>query len=174
MAELQFVRQPGGGVWIAEAPNWAGISGRTELNIGIAPGAVAARQERGQRWQIGQMYWVVGTGLISANHVFRGLRREMYVGDDKDADEKKLAVSWASPHDARAVGDSFGAIQPEYHPAPAGCAFVVYISINKMLGKFPDVYGWAEHWTWVDGDPGSPGAPVEWQERYEERVWSNQ
>lgn len=41
-----------------------------------------------------------------------------------------------------------------------------------MLTEFPDIYGWAEHWTWVAADPNEPGAPVDWKTRYDQRLWT--
>ncbi|WP_223478394.1 hypothetical protein [Oricola indica] len=171
MAELTFLSQPGGNIWAAEAPDWTN-SEREVLKIGITGEAIEARASaRGQTWQVGQMYGVVGTGMIFTQHVFRGLKRDMFVGDDRKADRSKYAVSWAAPNDVRFAEDAQGGYL-EYYPAPEGCIFVVYISINRMLVEFPDIFGWAEHWTWVDEDPGKSGAPVEWADRYEELVWS--
>lgn len=60
-----------------------------------------------------------------------------------------------------------------YVAAPANRVFVVYISPNEMLSQFPDVYGWAEHWAWVAADPSLKGAPIDWETRYDEKIWSS-
>jgi hypothetical protein len=64
--------------------------------------------------------------------------------------------------------------------APPNCAFFVHVSPNAQATDFPDIFGWAEHWGWVDlSPPSSPspspplsGAPVDWETRYDRRVWS--
>lgn len=170
MAELTFMQQPGGGAWVAEAVNWE-EDDRPHLNIGITKAAILARSARGQRWILGQMYKVVGTGMILAKHVFRGLRRDMLVGDDDTADKKKLAITWVSPRDAKLTGPA-SACQVEYEEAPEGCVFVVYVSPNEMLKDFPNIYGWAEHWAWLPADSNLPGAPIDWETRYDSRIWS--
>ena len=142
------------------------------LKIGITNDAIATRASRGLSWQVGQMYGVLGPGLIFAKHVFQGLKRGMYVRNDTQADAKKLAVSWDANEDAQWVGGPHdGTI--EFCPSPDGSVFVVYISPNQMIQQFPDIYGWAEHWTWVAGDPSVPGAPIESETRYETRLWSS-
>jgi hypothetical protein len=118
------------------------------------------------------MYGVVAPGLIFAEHVFEGLRRDMYVRDDKTADKHKLAVTWTAKRDAELVGDKFSPTL-RFVDAPPGRVFVVYISINGMLTEFPDVYGWAEHWTWVGAAPDLLGAPVDWNTRYDRKIWSS-
>lgn len=59
-----------------------------------------------------------------------------------------------------------------YYPAPANRVFCVYISRNEMLVDFPDIYGWLEHGTWIAADPKRPGAPVDWENRYDKALWS--
>ena len=78
------------------------------------------------------MYGVVAPGLIFAEHVFEGLRRDMYVRDDKTADKHKLAVTWAAKRDAELVGDKFSPTLRFVEASP-GRVFVVYISINEEL-----------------------------------------
>ena len=120
---------------------------------------------------IGQMYGVVGPGLIMAQHVFQGLKRDMLVRDDDHADIKKLAVTWSALRDAVFVGDTFDG-KLAYMDAPVGSVFAVYISVNEMLEDYPDIYGWAEHWTWIAADPARPGAPIDSRGRSDCQLWS--
>jgi hypothetical protein len=34
------------------------------------------------------------------------------------------------------------------------------------------IFGSIEHWSWVNGDPLLRFAPVEWEERYDDHLWS--
>lgn len=155
---------------MTDAINWTGDGLGDSKKIGISPEAIIARADRGLRRQIGQMYGVVGPGLIMAQHVFRGLRRGMLVRGDDEAAAKKLAITWAAKRDATFAGDRFDG-RLEYVSAPENCVFAVYVSPNEMLETYPDIYGWAEHWTWIAADPELSGAPVDWRNRYDSRVW---
>jgi hypothetical protein len=42
---------------------------------------------------------------------------------------------------------------------------------NRMLKEFPQIHGWADHWTWIAADPNVDGSPIDWETRYEERLW---
>ena len=104
MADPYPHKQPAGTIWVAEAIDWTGNAASDHLKIGFTPQSIKDRAERGQRTKIGQMYGVVGTGMIMAEHVFKGLRRGMLVGDDSSADKKKLAVTWSATRDAVFTG----------------------------------------------------------------------
>lgn len=167
---MNLQKQPGGHVWVAEAPNWTG-SDAPHLNIGIHPQTIIFDAGHGLSWKLGQMYGVLGPGLIMAQHVFRGLKRRMYVGEDKNAAAKNLVATWAPLRDAQLVGDRFNSVL-QYVVAPTGRVFAVYIVPNEMLTEFPDIYGWTEHWAWIAADPDMPGAPIDWKTRYDAKVWS--
>jgi hypothetical protein len=169
---VELLRQRGGHVWVADAPNWTDDRTKTHLTIAVSFQGIRSRADRGIRWALGQMYGVLAPGLILAEYVFEGLRRDMYVREDMNAAKHKLAVSWAAKRDAELVGDSF-APTLRFVEVPANRVFVVYISPNEMLTEFPDVYGWAEHWAWVGADADLPGAPVDWNTRYDRKIWSS-
>jgi len=140
------------------------------LKIGISQDAIQRGAGRGFLVAIGQLYGIVGPSLIFAEHVFRGLKRDMYVRGDSRADVKKLAITWTQNRDAAWVGDEItGGI--EYRDSEPNRVFVVYASPNEMLGKFPSVFAWAEHWTWLPADPRLRGAPIGYDERFEEQIW---
>ena len=160
-------------MWVADAPNWPSIPGKDHLTIAVSKDGIKDRADRGLRWQLGQMYGIVGPGLIFAEHVFQGLRRHMYVRMDPNAAASKFALTWGAHRDAQLVGDEFNPTL-EFTDPPPNRVFVVYISPNEMLSKFPDVFGWAEHWAWVAADVRLAGAPVEWNDRYDRKVWSRE
>jgi len=168
---VELLKQPGSHVWVADAPDWTGSS-KSHLRIAVYLPTIVGRAERGLSWQLGQMYGVVGTGLIMTRHVFQGLKRDMYVRDDKDAASKKLVATWAASRDAEIVGDRSNP-HLNYVPAPENRVFGVYISPNEMLTDYPDIDGWAEHWAWIAADPDCPGAPIDWNFRYDKKVWSS-
>lgn len=95
----------------------------------------------------------------------------MLVEDDRNAAAKKFAATWAHPNDARLI-ERDGEHKIIALPAPDKKVFTVYISPNEMIGTFPDLFGWIEHWTWISEDPRRPGAPIDWQARYDEMIWS--
>lgn len=154
-----------------DAPNYCGAAGKDCLKIGITRKTLMAKAQMGLSFQLGQFYGVVVPGLINAQHVFAGLKRDMLVGDDDHADEQKLAVTWAATRDAQLVGASTNA-KISYLPAPVGKVFVTYITLNQRPDEFPEIHGWAEHWAWLSADSLLPGAPVEWDKRYTGKVWS--
>jgi hypothetical protein len=160
-------------VWLGEAPDWVSGSKTGHLNVAMAMPQIRRLAERGQSWALGQMYGVVGPGLIFARHLFRGLRRDMYVQDDKNAAAKKLVATWARERDAELIGPKSD-MTLRHVAAPANRVFAVYISVNEMVTDFPDVYGWADHWAWIAADPILPGAPIDWNSRYDERLWSRE
>jgi hypothetical protein len=160
--------------FIIDAPNWAGLPNQDTLQLGLTKGSINARSERGQRFLLGQLYGVVNPGLILAKHVFKGLKRDMRVGGDAVAASCKLAITWDAKRDA-VLDDGRDRGNPtlSFLPAPPERVFVVYISPNRMLEKFPSIYGWIEHWAWLGADPTLSGAPVEWETRYDEQLWTS-
>ena len=171
---MRLLSQPRGSVYVAEAPVWdrqaTSLRGRDHLLIGIMPDTLAKIAQRGMSVGLGQLYGVVCPGLIHAQHLYEGLKREMQVDGDGEADKKKLAATWAQPRDAVLAGNEFSPTI-EYLAAPEKAVFAVYISCNRMLQEYPDIYGWAEHWTWIHADPKVAGAPVEWDSRYDRKLW---
>lgn len=141
------------------------------MTIGVAKKTIEDRLSFGLSVSLGQLYGVVIPGLIFAKHVFQGLKRPMYVGNNPEADGEKLAFAWSATEDARLVGSAqqFGI---EFWPAPEGRVFTVYISPNRMLGEFPEIAGWVEHWTWLPSSPTLADAPIDWETRYERKLWS--
>lgn len=168
--DLGFLVQPGGTIRVADAPDWINGSG-TPLKIGITDDAIRWGARVGMRVRIGQLYGVVGRSLIFAEHIYQGLKRDMYVRDDGQAAVKKLAMTWAQKQDAIWAGDATtGSVQ--MLDAPPNRVFVVYVSPNEMLQNFPDVAGWAEHWAWLPADGAIRGAPIDCDSRYDKEIWT--
>lgn len=166
---LELAKEPGGTIWVAEAPDW--VEQGHPIKIGISQDAIRQHAGRGLRHIIGQLYGVLGPGLILAEYVFQGLKRDMLLRGDSHADVNKLAITWAAARDARFVGDPFaGGL--EYLTAPPDRVFGVYVSPNEMLEDYPSIFGWAEHWTWIAADPETPGAPVGHRTRYDRQLWA--
>lgn len=166
---LEFEQYPTKGLWVTEAPNWDGGAGL--YKVAVSPEAIKERADRGLRAQLGQMYGVLGHGLISVQHVFEGLRRDMYVKNDKQAADKKLAATWAAKVDYYLEGEK-SSPRLAHSIVKDNRVFVVYISRNDLVTEFPDIAGWADHWAWIAADSQLEGAPVEWQERYDRKLWS--
>jgi hypothetical protein len=170
----EFLSQPGGNVYVVEAPVWESsvpeLVRRDHLLLGITPKTLKAHAAMGLSVRIGQLYGVVTPGIIFTKYLFRGLKRGMMVGASGGVDSQKLAASWDQPRDAFLGGDPQNVIL-KFRDAPPGSVFVVYISKNEVLKDFPAIYGWLEHWTWVASDPNTLGAPVDYKTRYEEVLW---
>lgn len=173
---MQLLSQPGGAVLVAQAPCWESesstLDGRDHLLLGRMPKDISRSSEQGLSWYLGQLYGVVCPGLIFAQHLFEGLRRDMRVDVDGNAAKLKLAATWVQPRDARLIGNDQFNMDLEFFPAEPDRVFCVYISRNRMLKEFPHIYGWLEHWTWISADPARPGAPIEWETRYDKEIWS--
>ena len=172
---MKLHEQPGGHVLVAEAPVWDNssptLNGRNHLLLGRMPYAVLRDTDLGFTWYLGQLYGVVCPGLIFAQHLFEGLKRDMMVEDDENAAAKKLAATWSQPRDARLIGSDPFNMKLEYYPAEQNRIFCVYISRNEMLEEFPHIFGWREHWTWIAADPTVPGAPIDYGTRYDRQLW---
>jgi len=55
---------------------------------------------------------------------------------------------------------------------PAGRIFVVWVAPNKdYLSQYPGVFGWIDHWNWVESDPDDELSPIHFRTRYEEQLW---
>jgi hypothetical protein len=56
--------------------------------------------------------------------------------------------------------------------AVVGRVFVVLV--REELPNNHGIVGSIERWNWVREDPILPHAPVDWQDRYREKVWSKE
>jgi hypothetical protein len=158
---------PGSLSHVIEAPSPSDPN--VTIRLGLNSSTLRRYQQRGLATTIAQYYGNVRSGILSAQHLFRGLQRPMADGDDMDVDKRVLVYTWRSLNDFLWVGDRFsGSVMRR--PPPPGEVFVVIVREEK-----PDEYGICgsvERWNWVREDPELPQAPVAWEQRYGEKLWS--
>lgn len=169
---MKELMQPGGIVYAVDAkfPVETDAEER-ECLLGIIPRQLGKHNDRGLSTFIAQFFVVVANGIEEAEHVFSGLERPMYRDADKNADGSKFAYTWKSAYDAYWNGDRFTG-SPRQCAAAARRVFVVIASPNRMKVEFPDIDGWIEYWNWVVESSNKPGAPIDWQTRYTNLLWS--
>jgi hypothetical protein len=93
---------------------------------------------------------------------------------DMHGDANFFAYSWRPDHDFVWEGSQFDGYPVKKKP-PSGIVFVVLVHLFKTPEDGPNhglVSGSIEHWSWVNGDPELRFAPIEWEERYEDHLWS--
>lgn len=140
--------------------------------FGIMQVDLMKRHNRGQNCELAQFDSIVLPGLILAQHIFRGLKRPLCADDSLNADEQVLIHSWKAAWDFE-WNNEFG--RPHRLQAPLNSVFVVLISKNmRHADKWPQVYGWINRWNWVDEDQKLPGAPISWDFRYEEKLFTRE
>jgi hypothetical protein len=151
--------------WSVDDPNHPEV-----VKFGILKIDIMKRRDRGQNVALAQFDSIVATGLIMVHHIFRGLKRPLCADDCMEADTQKLVHTWRPANDF--VWPN-GYERPQRMPAEKNCVFVVLISKNdRHLKNWPEVYGWIDRWNWVFEDPRMPGAPIDWDSRYEERLFT--
>lgn len=153
-----------------------GLSPEKELaKFGITKPQISKLVDRGNTVRLTHLLKIIDPGLILAKHVFRGLRRPLWYGDDSDGERSKLVYSWKPTKDydwqhARRFDGAAGVIE---RPAPADQVFVVITTPNQLRAEFPDVDYWIENtWTWAEEDKELAFAPTGWSNRYDEKVVS--
>lgn len=118
---------------------------------------------------IAQYFGIVRDGLIVAEHLFRGLKRPLMHAGDKHADESVLIYAWRPVWDYEWTGYRLGGTIAAISPPPDR-VFVVIVRETPVdpLG----VSGTIEQWNWVREDPGLRHAPLSYEVRYDELIWS--
>lgn len=125
---------------------------------------------------VAQYYGIVQHGLFQAVHAFKGLNRPLMHGDDMEADKSVIVYSWRPQHDYVWIGGQFGGKPVEKIP-PRGLVFVVLVREEPGPNEYAEVgkvFGSIEKWNWVKEDPRLRNAPVDWQDRYTEKLWSRE
>jgi hypothetical protein len=151
--------------WSVDDPNEPMV-----VKFGILQVDIMKRYDRGQNCALAQFDSIVSPGLITSRHIFRGLNRPLYADGSMHADKDKLVHTWKPGWDFD-WNDRFG--RPRKLPAPDNCVFVVLISRNiRHLDKWREVYGWIDRWNWVDEDPKLPEAPLNWDSRYSNKLFT--
>ncbi|MFZ3212372.1 MAG: hypothetical protein WA188_12740 [Terriglobales bacterium] len=156
----------------------------TEARDPLNPALVVKLGLRGDSFQqsvrsalattIAQYYGIVQDGLLNAIHLFKGLKRPLMHGDDKEADKSVLVYSWRPEFDCVWTGSQFDGNAIRKTPPP-NRVFVVLVREEKQPNAYEgvgSVLGSIEKWNWIKEDPALPHAPIDWQERYGTRLWS--
>lgn len=123
---------------------------------------------------VAQYYGIVQDGLLDAVHLFRGLKRPLMHGDDKEADKSVLVFTWRPSVDCVWSPSRFDG-NVVLRPPPPARVFVVLVREEHQPNVYPGVgsiFGSIEKWNWIKEDPALPQAPVDWRERYGENLWS--
>lgn len=123
---------------------------------------------------VAQYYGIVQDGMLEAIHLFRGLKRPLMHGDDKEADKNVLVYSWRPQVDCVWSPSRFDG-NVILRPAPRGEVFVVLVREEKQPEQYPgcgSIVGSIEKWNWIKEDPLLPHAPIDWQARYGDKLWS--
>ena len=118
---------------------------------------------------VAQYYGIVQDGLRLARHLFRGLNRPLMLKNDTEADKNVLIYAWRSELDFEWVGTPYDG-NPEQKVPPPDRVFVVIVR-QELPNEFK-VDGSIERWNWVEEDGHLEHAPIAFQERYGERLWS--
>ena len=92
----------------------------------------------------------------------------MYYNDDMNADKNVVVYTWRQTWDFEWRGDPhFG--HPEPRLPPSSRVFAVIVQLEK---KQSSITGSIEHWNWLQEANDLPGAPVNWGDRYDKKLWS--
>jgi hypothetical protein len=158
-----------GKLWISEARDWRSSDPNAVLQIGVDKSELSSLAQQGLSWKLGQLYGIVSTGLISAQHVFEGAKRRMYVENDADADQKMLFFTWRALRDAKYKVPADHNEPLEFVNPPVSSVFFVMVSPNGQ-SQHTEVFGWARHWGWVEAHTAELGAPLDWENKYDRRL----
>jgi hypothetical protein len=169
---MQTIQRVGPYVHIVEArspENYLNI-----IKLGVNQASFQQFIQRNLSFVIAQFYGIIQPGLLEAVHAFKGLNRPLMQADDMQADQHIIAYSWRPQFDyvwsrSRFNGDPIPRVPPK------DTVFVVLAQILKQPEEYRDhgvIVGTIEHWSWIAEDPSLAEAPIEWQERYERKLWS--
>jgi hypothetical protein len=143
------------------------------VKLGVGRDSFQQNVQNALATSIAQYYGIVQDGLLSAVHCFRGLKRPLMQDDDKDADKTFLVYSWRSEVDYVWPGSRFGGLPITKIPPPSR-VFVVLVK-EEAPADFPghgSIVGSIEKWNWIKEDPKLLHAPIDWEQRYEKKLWS--
>ena len=91
------------------------------------------------------------------------------LADDMEADRSVVVYSWTPPFDYVWTG-SLSNGKPTYRKPPRGLVLVVLALLESNNEHGVD--GTVERWNWVKESPHLKQAPVDWDKRYREKLWS--
>lgn len=153
---------------ITDAPS--PVDPRNTVKLGVRSSTFRAYGQRCMATAIAQYYGIVQDQLGFAKHVFRGLKRPLMLDADENADEAVLVYTWRSVFDCVWDGDPFHG-SPRTLTPPPGRVFVVIVREEQQPNDH-GIYGSIERWNWVREDPELPHSPIDWEQRYGEKLWS--
>jgi len=118
---------------------------------------------------IAQYYGIVQNGLVDARHAFRGLNRPLAVAANMKADQDVVVYSWRPKCDWEWSGTRFEGIPVPREPR-IWRVFVVLVRPQELDEH--GVSGLIERWNWVREDAILGEAPVDYEDRYGQTLWS--
>jgi hypothetical protein len=145
------------------------VDPRNTVKLGLRSSTFRAYGQRRLATTIAQYYGIVQDQLGLAKHLFRGLKRPLILDADENADEAVLVYTWRSLFDYIWEGYPLHGIQKKVIPLP-GRVFVVIVREEQPNDH--GIHGSIERWNWVAEDPELPHAPVDWEQRYGQKLWS--
>lgn len=170
LAEVDFQIISGQGVFLVDA-KYPQENEVIDVKLGMLSSEFQKYGERGQANLIAQFYKLVSPGMILSRHIFRGLERPLYCDENMEGDKNKLIYSRKPSFDYEWIGGKSG--KPIERVAPAGKVFTVIVSPNmRHKDKFSSIYGWIERWNWIEEDTGLSEAPMNWVDRYKEKIYT--
>jgi hypothetical protein len=157
-----------GRVYCVDGP-WIDKGFTNPASFGIPHEQLGACATRGELTKLAQFIKIVAPGLVTAQHIFRGLKRPLFAHNNPRADEAKLVYSWSPTSDYEWRGGRQG--RPKSLGPLPGRVFVVIVTPNDT-NKFSEITGWIERWTWVLESRTLTNAPDNHETRYERKLWS--
>ncbi len=123
----------------------------------------------------GQYYGIVKPGLITAVHIFRGVRRDLYLDGNMRADKDTYVYRWKPRWDFEWTEDPTHGTIRGLEPVP-DTVFTVLVRLHDEPIRVEHLEGNAdgsiEHGAWVREDSGLSEGPDGWQSRYDAKIWS--
>jgi len=143
------------------------------VQYGLLKSDLGKYATRGQANAIAHFFTLVAPGLILTRHIFIGLERPLCSDNCMEGDKLKHIHSRKPKRDYEWQKGS--ACKVKEFDAPKDKVFVVIMSKNvKHNARFPMVYGWIERWSWVKKDKSLKEAPVNWADRYKEKIFTRE
>jgi hypothetical protein len=119
----------------------------------------------------GQFYGIVRAGMVLAQHCFQGLQRPLMHLGDMQADQSVSVYTWKPYDNYEWIGDSVrGTIIRLAPPSDSVFAVLVREQPPDTIG----VSGCIARWNWIKEDSELAGAPIDWQIRYNRKLWSKE
>lgn len=169
---MEYVKENGKHVYLADC-KWVDPANQAvvDVKVGMLASDLQMYGRRGLATAIAQFYLLVGSGLILARHIFKGLDRKLFCDGNANADEEKLIYTRKPSTDYVWDGGKHGG--PIRKECPPGQVLAVIISPNtRHCADYPSVKGWIDRWNWIDEDRVLPEAPKNWLDRYDLKLWT--